>query len=224
MLPGKVFFLQKTEVRSEKSENRKICPLSSAFTLVEILIALAILAVIVASTFTIFRSSSKSWQKGETRSERYYNARIAMGKMCMEISQAVISEGSLSKFIGEKEEIKFVSFVSTAAGIFELAEIEYWLGKDRKLLMRNEDVDPDYDFSTEDYSDILAEGISELEFSYYDGLKWSDTWNSDAATEDTETQEPQGILPKAVKIKIKVEDKKGRESEIFEVVTHLKTA
>lgn len=190
----------------------KTCALKYGFTLVEILISLAILTMIVASTFTIFRSSSKSWQKGEARSERYHNARAAMGKMSMELSQAVMREDGLCKFIGEKDEVAFISFVSSSSGVFESAEIEYWLDGDRNLLLRNEDTEPDYDFSTQDKSDILADNISILEFSYYDGLYWNDSWDSDLA------------LPKAVKIKIKLEDKRGKESEEFEVVTHLKTS
>lgn len=196
----------------------------NAFTLVEILIALAILAMIVASTFTIFRSSSKSWQKGETRSERYHNARTAVGKMNMEISEALITENSLSKFIGEKEKINFISFVSSGNGIFEQAEIGYWLDRKKKFLMRNEDINPDYNFSTYDYSDILAEGISLLEFSYYDGLTWSDTWDSELTGNGAGLEQGRENLPEAVKIKLKVEDKEGRESETFEVVTRLKTA
>lgn len=186
------------------------------FTLVEILISLAILAMIVVSTFTIFRSSTKSWQKGVTRSERYHNARIAMGKMSAEISQAVLGEDSRSRFSGEKKEIRFLSFISSAAEIFELAEIEYWLDEDGKVLMRNEDVNPDYDFLTQDESDILASNVSELEFSYHDGSDWKDTWDSDLNEENK--------LPKAVKVKIKIEDKKGRESETFEIIASLKTA
>ena len=82
--------------------------------------------------------------------------------------------------------------------------------------MRNDDVDPDYDFTTYDHSDILSDNISELEFSYFDGLTWTDTWSSD---------KDKGIsLPKAVKIKIKVEDKKAKEGETFEVIARLKTA
>ncbi len=201
------------------------------FTLVEMLIALAILAMIVVSTFTIFRSSSRSWQKGEARSKRYHNARMAIGKMSTEISQAVISENTLSEFIGEKDEVSFISFVSSASGIFELTEVEYWLDAGEKFLMRNEDTEPDYDFTTQDYSDILAEGISQLEFSYYDGKEWTESWGTETAAEDEEDEEGEGfkqekenILPKAVKIRIKVEGKKGKESEIFEVVTRLKTA
>ncbi len=193
-----------------------------AFTLVEILISLAILAMIVASTFTIFRSSSKSWQKGEARSERYNNARLAIGKMSMEISQAVIAENSPAKFIGEKDEVSFISFISSADGVFEQVEIEYWLDTERRVIMRNEDAEPDYDFLTQDYSDILADNISELEFSYYDGSSWTDTWDSDLNEEDEESE--QRILPKAVKVKIEVEDKKRKESEVFEIVTHLKTS
>ena len=181
------------------------------FTIVEILIALAILAMIVASTFTIFRSSAKSWQKGEIRSERYHNARVAIGRMSMEISQAVIIENSDARFIGQPGEVSFVSFVSSTEGVFEQAEIEYWFDSAQKVLMRDEDAEPDYDFSTQDYSDILADGISELEFSYYDGSIWADVWNPEEA-----------LLPKAVKIKIQVQDKKAKENETFEVITHLK--
>ena len=197
--------------------------LRSGFTLVEILIALAILAIIVASTFTIFRSSSSSWQKGEKRSEKYHNARVAIGKMSMEISHAVIAEGSDGKFIGDKQGVRFISFVSASSGIFEVAEIGYWLDKDKRALMRNEDIDPDYDFSTQDYSDILADNISVLEFSYYNGSIWTDTWDSDTSAEEEEKDKYEKALPEAVKIKIEIEDKQNKEGESFEVITRLKT-
>ena len=187
-----------------------------AFTLVEVLIALAILAMIVASTFTIFRSASKSWQKGETRSERYQNARSAISRINSEISQAVINSNPLCKFAGDKNKASFVSFVSAEPGVFELSEVEFWLDGAKKLLMRNNDLDPDYDFTTYDHSDILSENVSELEFLYFDGAIWTDTWNSDPAS---------GVgLPKAVKVKIKVEDKKAKEGEIFEVIARIRTA
>lgn len=195
----------------------------TAFTLVEILIALAILAMIVASTFTIFKSSSSSWQKGEKRSERYHNARVAIGKMSIEISHAVIAEGSKGKFIGEKKTVRFISFVSASSGVFELAEIGYWLDKEKSALMRNEDIDPDYDFSTQDSSDILADNISELEFSYYNGSIWSDTWDSDSSGKEQEKDNYEKALPEAVKIKIEIEDKQNKEGEAFEVITRLKT-
>ncbi|MCX5692897.1 MAG: prepilin-type N-terminal cleavage/methylation domain-containing protein [Candidatus Omnitrophica bacterium] len=190
--------------------------LYKGFTLVEILISLAILAMIVTSTFTIFRSASKSWQKGETRSERYQNARSAISRISSETSQAVINSSPLCKFTGDKNKVSFVSFVSTGPGVFELSEVEYWLDGAKRLLMRNDEIDPDYDFTTYGHSDILSENISELEFSYFDGLIWLDTWNSDQAS---------GVgLPKAVKIKIRVEDKKAKEGEIFEVIARLRTA
>ncbi|MFA4991188.1 MAG: prepilin-type N-terminal cleavage/methylation domain-containing protein [Candidatus Omnitrophota bacterium] len=188
----------------------------NAFTLVEVLIALAILAVVVASTLTIFKSVSKSWQRGETRSERYHNARTAAGKMAAEVSQAILSENGAAKFIGDKEGVRFISFISAQGGMFEPAEISYWLDRDRNLLMRNEDTDPDYDFSTYDASDVLGDAIYELEFSYYDGLSWNDEWDSSGA--------PGNALPKAVKIKIRVDDKKGKEGETFEIMSRLKTA
>lgn len=206
------------------SQNSKKNIRETGFTLVEILIALAILAMIVASTFTIFRSSSSSWQKGEARSERYHNARVALGRMSTEISQAVMSEEETSGFIGKKDEISFISFTSTAEGIFELTEVKYWLDPKERVLMRNEDSDPDYDFQTEDHSDILADNISELVFLYNDGADWKESWDSGVLVEKEDSTQEKVGLPKAVKIRIKVEDKRGKESETFEVVTRLKTA
>ena len=196
--------------------NIMYCKFSKGFTLVEILVALAILAMIVASTFTIFRSASKSWQKGETRRERYQNARIAISRMGAEISHAVINSNPLCRFTGDKNKLSFVSFVSTDAGVFELSEVEYWLDSAKRLLIRNDEIDPDYDFTTYGHSDILSDNIRELEFSYFDGLVWQDAWNPDRTS---------GFgLPKAVKIKIKVEDKKDTEGEIFEIIARLRTA
>lgn len=186
------------------------------FTLVEILIALAILAMITASTFTIFRSASKSWQKGEARSERYQNARNAISKISTEISQAVINSNCLCKFIGDKNKVSFVSFVSADSGIFELSEVQYWLDNTKKLLMRSDETNPDYDFATNGHSDILSDNISELEFLYFDGLTWQDAWGSDEAS--------CAVLPKAVRIKIKVEDKKAKEGETFEITARLRTS
>ncbi len=201
----------------------RLCPYTpkrvnkeKGFTLIEILISLAILAMIVASTFTIFRSASKSWQKGETRSERYQNARNSISRMSSEISQAVINSNPLCKFTGDKNKVSFFSFVSTDAGVFELSEVEYWLDGAKRLLMRNSEIDPDYDFTTYSHSDILSDNISELEFSYFDGSVWSDAWNSDQASGV--------VLPKAVKIKIKVDDKNAKEGETFEITARLKTA
>lgn len=188
------------------------------FSLVEVLIALAILALVVASTFTIFRSVSKSWQRGEVRTEVYNNARSAIGRVNVEISQAVFNKNSLCKFIGTQDSIKFISFVSGANGVFESAEIEYWYDKGRHSIVRNQDLDPDYDFSTYDTSDVLSSDISEVEFLYYDGLVWNTEWNSD------NVQDKDSALPKAVKIKMKAQDKKGKQGEIFEVVARIKTA
>jgi len=189
---------------------------NKGFTLVEILIALAILAMIVLSTFTIFKSSSQSWQKGESRSERYHNARTAVYKLSREISNAVIREGKSDKFIGSKDEIKFISYIAASDGSFELAEVGYWFDSISSFLMRMEDLKPDYDLSTQDSNDILASNISEIEFAYYDGISWLESWNS-ALTESP-------MLPKAVRITIEVADKSGKEKEKFEVISRLKTA
>jgi len=186
------------------------------FTIVEILIALAIFTMIVTSTFTIFRSASKSWQRGEERSEKYNTARVAIGKMKQEISQAIINN-NLCRFIGTPSEISFISFITTADNIFEMAEIRYRLDQTSHSLIRNEQLNPDYDFMTQDRSDILADNIDVLKFLYFDGTSWRDTWDS-SLIENEDTN-----LPRAVKIHIEVTGKRDKKGEVFESIAYLKT-
>ena len=54
---------------------------SSAFTLIEILVAMAILVIVIGSTLAIFRASATSWQKGEMRAQRYQAARFILERI-----------------------------------------------------------------------------------------------------------------------------------------------
>jgi len=59
-----------------------------AMTLVELLIALAILALVLFPIYEFLRQGSISWQLGENRTEVVQNARIGLDKMCDEIRHA----------------------------------------------------------------------------------------------------------------------------------------
>lgn len=169
---------------------------------------MAILAVIIVSTFTIFKSASSSWMKGETRAERYQNARIAIERINREISQAVILKTSQPTFLGERDKIGFVAFISSGSGIFELAEISYWLDNKKGILMRSIDLEPDYNLSSVDSIDPLAENIKSIDFSYFDGQTWKTSWTDS--------------FPKAVKVHLRVEDPKSKEGEDFEIIARPK--
>lgn len=63
----------------------------NSFTLLEVVIAMAILSVIVTAIYTSFRGGTDSWTKGRDIAEITQNARMVLEIMSREISSAIIS-------------------------------------------------------------------------------------------------------------------------------------
>jgi prepilin-type N-terminal cleavage/methylation domain-containing protein len=188
------------------------------FTLVEILVALAILVVIAASTYTVFRGVAQSWLRGDIRTQRFQNARIILEQMSREISQAIVGleiGGRQLYCLGTQESFFFICPIEAGSPqTSDLAEVGYYL-KDTTL-MRHFQASPDYDFSPLDTQEEFSENVSSIRFSYFDGTTWRDSW-------DSRLKIPQMYAkpPKAVKIELVLIDRRGKESESFQVVVFL---
>ncbi|MFH1093872.1 MAG: prepilin-type N-terminal cleavage/methylation domain-containing protein [Candidatus Omnitrophota bacterium] len=63
-------------------------PQNKAFTIIELLIVLAILAIVLFPIYEFLRQGALSWQLGENKTEVVQNARIALDKICDEIKHA----------------------------------------------------------------------------------------------------------------------------------------
>lgn len=64
-------------------------PSSRGFTLVELLVAVALLSLLMVAFYTIFKGGTKAYETGEERVEIIQNARIAFERMVNEIRQAL---------------------------------------------------------------------------------------------------------------------------------------
>ncbi len=184
----------------------------SAFTLLELLIAMTILVVILTSTYTLFRSASGAFLKGEVRSELYQQVRIIFGVAEREISSALPVPGKDRYFQGSEDRLFFICPVSEQDKA-DLREVGYWLSNEDQTLMRHVDTDPDFDFTTADTNEELGVHIQRLAFSYYDGEKWGNSCDS---------QIEQG-LPKAVKMEITIGDSRGKEKSEFSTIVRIET-
>ena len=195
------------------------------FTLLEMLIALSLLAIIVAASVTVFRGIAQSWQRGETRSLRYQNARAIFDVMNREISSILPpdrrapllgspADASPLKTDGTGPALFFVALVPGAAPT-DVTEIGYWLRGRDHMLMRHLDTNPDFDFLTVDADEPLGTQVAAWSLSYFDGATWQDRWDSrDGAPQA-------GRLPKAIRIHVTVQDDGGREPETFEMTVSL---
>lgn len=190
-------------------------------SLTELLVALAILVVVSASTVLMFRSITRAWRMGELRTERYQQARLLFDLFEREITSAVANprypflardtadlpprqEGSA------QDELLFVGTLPGRAGLVERA---YWVTGDGTLYCH--DGEPaDGDYASGD-REMCGRDVAALELSFYDGEAWLPRWDGQAGGAQA------GELPKAVLITLSL----GRQRpERFETIVHVPTS
>jgi len=193
------------------------------FTLVEVMVAAAILALIVSMLYVAFASSVKTMEIGTQGGEIYRKAGVVLHRMAQDISCARLpsKEGDTSAqyaFIGEDKTEDGVpqdtlTCISTAQPLQGpsrgIKQIGYYIAPDSETnklsLMMTEDTTPAPGNSPEHVGKrmLLAEGIEGLDFTYYDsqGREWK-RW-------DTTTPVFATKLPQLVRIAIFFKDDKG---------------
>lgn len=198
-------------------------PLGNAkgFTLLELLVALGIVAVLVTVLYETFSAVLQSTKQVEEVAEMDQMARISLGVLTNELRSAYWrSEGDQPTsfiFIGMDGEsggrpsdtLRFTTLSQsrTGAGIGDpsLSEVEYELitvpGTETAVLMHREETNL-LSLSEKTLEQFeLAEQVSGLNFRYFDGENWADEWSAS----------DQKRLPKAVEIQILFKDLTGRE-------------
>jgi prepilin-type N-terminal cleavage/methylation domain-containing protein len=163
------------------------------FTLVEVLVAAAILALIISIIYSAFAGSIKTMEISTEGGEVYRKARVVLYRMAQEISCAYLlteqegAEVGTSAFIGEDREREGLPadtlwFTSTALPLGGrcrgLKQIGFYVDVDpeteKPVLMMREDTMADDPNAHGVKSVPLGEGISGIDFTYYDsqGREW----------------------------------------------------
>ena len=181
-----------------------------AISLVEVLIATSILAFLMSVVYFIFYKGTSAWDKGNIRLQMYQNARSSLDIMRREIEVAFISPGNPSLiFRGEKSSLDYVSVSNKVkkSGQYDLCRIRYHL-KEKNI---QREVKTFLDNGKHGGTGIIASDILNLDFSYYDGYNWRESWDSTTGTPDDTTDDS---LPSAVKITITLQDEEAKEKPV----------
>src|ERR1017187_5870806 len=88
------------------------------FTLLELLAAMAILAVMVGMLFAAFSQASRAWLLGESRVETFSQARAALDFMSKELSQAIVT--SNITFLADGNDLAFVAPINLGTNAVDL--------------------------------------------------------------------------------------------------------
>jgi general secretion pathway protein J len=200
------------------------------FTLLEIIVAVAITAMIGAVIAAAFASGFRAKELVESEAERYRGLRISMDRMVHEIGAAFVSDrydlrrfrdqnDRPTNFIGTRDRLLFTSLAHQRlyadAKESDQMVVEYSVrtstaagARGRQDLMRRENPNL-YGEDRMDRGgaeDVLLEDVKRVEFSYWDSDKkdWVNEW-------DTRRQEKKSILPTRVKIALFRSDEGGKE-------------
>lgn len=184
----------------------------AGFSLMEVMIAVALLAIIGGLLYTSLTSSIDAKEAVEKTSNRYHLSRQAMARMVDEISMAYVSghrstldPQTKSGLIGEADALHFTAFgyqprVADSKRS-DQREIGYELGIDERTnaqaLRRREQADPDLELDEGGRWQTLLPYVTELEFMFWDSTTedWKESW-------DTEEAATLNRLPSRIQIKV----------------------
>jgi len=192
------------------------------FTLLELLVALAIVAVVITLLYESFNAVLRSTQLVDEESEIDQMVRISMERITSELRSAYYglpsqtAGSSTFMFVGQDsmasdyptDTLRFSTLsharVSSGNADPTVSIVEYSLvpvpETDTAVLMHREETTPLSSSASglEEYE--LAESVVGLSFRYFDGKDWTEQWN------DSDKKK----LPKAVEIQLIIKDRAGQ--------------
>ena len=196
-------------------------------TLVELVISIGLLAVMTTISYTVIHGSSEVSEEATARSDLSKMGRNAMEMLRRELSQAFISQNQTEYYktvfkAVDRDPVDEVHFVSKAHEVRHanrkegnVAEYSYfsesdWRDGNYRTLVHRESPNVDDDEERGGRLLALSHNVRELNLRYFDEKKeeWVDEWDSESADNINR-------VPRAIEIRLELEDKEGRTASFF---------
>lgn len=166
-----------------------------AFTLVELLLASMMTAMILGSAFVSLSIVLKAYKELGSKTNLAETARLILDRMRADLESAFLSPHSdITRFVGydqingdlPADSLTFISAINkpinTGGGSSDLAEIQYYIDVDEstpeRWLLRRMDYTPDTDPFSGGELALLGPRVTSLDFQYFDGMAWWPEWDS----------------------------------------------
>ena len=218
----------RSEILNQKFQisNRKVSILhkESAFTLVELIISVALASMLILITSMIFKQASSAFSQSDARGEVYQNVRAAFDIIKRDISGATLNtryelfrafnniSASSYSTIKAKEGSDIITLLSSTPNLEDkpVALITYYLKSDNILYKLENTGTSTLNTAISSFPDAgttyneLGFNVSTLQFRYQDSDgTWGDTW-------ETGTSTAYQYLPNAVEVEMTVSDTRNR--------------
>lgn len=200
-------------------------------TLIEILVAMAIMAILMTMMYSGFVQTANNKKRVEERLNRNHEIRMALERMARELSMAYVSaqlnpnpalQAMVTAFVGKEEgsgsRIDFTSFshqrLYRNAHESDQNELSYYVTEDPEdsshdVLVRREQRRVDEKPQEGGQVQVMVQDVVSLELSFLDPLtnEWVSTWDT------TQAAMQPNRLPSQVKILLTVPNLKGTGPE-----------
>lgn len=175
------------------------------FTLVEILVAVAVAALLLSTIYGVFQTVAGAKQRLDQEGESYHQARVIFDRLSRELRGAYApAANSRSRFEGGTNDrgetyLRFTTTASTPLSGAGIGEVSYLLQQDpdhpagRKVLERSEQGLTSATQTAQGYR--IASGIETLTLRFYHQGGWSEQWPAANPVR----------LPQAVEISLQLE-------------------
>jgi general secretion pathway protein J len=199
------------------------------FTLIEVMVAVTILAIVTTLTWSSFKQTFSTKSAIEAQAGRYRTVRLALERMSRELSMVYISQNEdtsqperrtrlVGKHHNDLDEVTF-SYLGHQrlyqdANEADTALIGYYAARDRDdsrktNLMRRETRRLSY-YKIDDQpgeADIVCDDVIKLKLDYWDhrDKQWRDEWVTTSADGQPDR------LPSKIRITLTVRDERGQE-------------
>lgn len=203
-------------------------PQNAGFTLMEVMIAASIVAIMGALIYGSFGPMLRAKEVIEQESEHYRATQVALTRMAREISMAFVSNDfdhtryrdkndMPTFFTGERDQLTFTSLAHQRrykdAKESDQELLEYHMGQDPdaeldgsndEVLLRREKVILDEEWENGGSEQVLSDDVKKIGFEYYDDEKkeWVEEWD---------TRRDRDKLPERVRITLTSTDETGKE-------------
>jgi len=184
---------------------------SRSFTLIELLIASSIFALVLVALYAAFSSGVFGYRNIQERISAYQQARLVLEHLDRDLRNSFAYSPADTKFSGQGDKVSFLSLVDDYRGneiISAFAFISYYLEGDKLMRLCRKDqesLDPDSGIKADEF----AFGVGKIAFTYI--------YQDKEVTKEKDSWDDPKSFPLAVKVDLtlKIKDVYAFERTIY---------
>ena len=196
---------------------KRLSQRNSAFTLIEVMISVALMSLILVSAYLCLGAGFSAQKLIEPRAEIIQNARVAMAIITADLRAACpLSKNQdfigVARTLGEVEadnlDFGTHNYTPRHAREGDFCQESFYLDKDLETgqfsLWRRRNPTIALDALSGGSKEEIAKGVVGLKLEYFDGLDWYDSWGEDKSSDKKQNSARESSnlsgLPEAVRI------------------------